>query len=512
MPDDGLDAQPNRFLRASTLWRCTGTPLQITQALDGLKFTPPKLYSSGRPPQSFIYWRFTFDTHDPQLYRKDINVTVLPVNSPPQISGGASFKVQEDRPTILSPSTPGLPGPLSVAILDDAAYQIPHVVTIVLTVDDVSGTGSISIGGSRDPPLCPGCGEGSQGVTMVDSETCVCIDGDLNVKMTIVLPMTESEFEGKRQLFLEAIGKTAGTKADYVTIDKIAQVSTPQGIRVELALKPDDRNPADLMIMFTRFFKQEIMTVERSAAEEIILTQEAINKELETVGLPAATLTQRPFVVDNEESLRGFSPWFGPGQSLTVTTTMRLMNQTVLPNLEYMSAANQWEKYINQDVINVEVTDNGYAQWNQSVRPEFNYSNHKRANGKVVVTVEKENDPPVPIMPGSLTIQQGYSGMIVGGHFVDFDSDDYSEDPFSVMYDMTVEVKIGFVTLDLPSANCSTIFPPVLTIPEPFLVVNADGRNEFINTAFQGDGGLYLDGSTVSFCCPVVHASMIILN
>ena len=512
VPDDGLDAQPNRFLRASTLWRCTGTPLQITQALDGLKFTPPKLYSSGRPPQSFIYWRFTFDTHDPQLYRKDINVTVLPVNSPPQISGGASFNVQEDRPTILSPSTPGSPGPLSVAILDDAAYQIPHVVTVVLKVDAVSGTGSISIGGSRDPPLCPGCGQGSQGVTMVDSETCVCIDGDLNVKMTIVLPMTESEFEGKRQLFLEAIGKTAGTKADYVTIDKIAQVSTPQGIRVELALKPDDRNPAAIMIMFTRFFKQEIMTVERSAAGEIILTQEAINKELETVGLPAAILTQRPFVVDNEEGLHGFSPWFGPGQSLTVTTTMRLMNQTVLPNLEYMSAANQWEKYINQDVINVEVTDNGYAQWNQSTRPEFDYSNHERASGEVVVTVEKENDPPVPIMPGSLTIQQGYSGMIVGGHFVDFDSHDYSEDPFSVIYDMAVEVKIGFVTLDLPSANCSTIFPPVLTIPEPFLVVNADGRNEFINTAFQGDGGLYLDGSTVSFCCPVVHASMIILN
>jgi hypothetical protein len=160
--------EPNAPARkAGTLWRCTGSPAQINRAVQGLIYTPPRLYTSGRPAQSFVFWRFTFDSVDPRAYRKDVNVTVLPVNSPPKVSGGAAFKVQEDRPTILSPKTPGKPGLLTVAILDDAAYQLPHTISVALTVDKQIGTGSISIGGSRNPPLCPGCppGRNSQNVT-----------------------------------------------------------------------------------------------------------------------------------------------------------------------------------------------------------------------------------------------------------------------------------------------------------------------------------------------------------
>ena len=160
--------EPNAPARkAGTLWKCTGTPAQINRAVEGLIYTPPRLYTSGRPAQSFVFWRFTFGSVDPRAYRKDVNVTVLPVNSPPKVSGGAAFKVQEDRPTILSPKTPGKPGLLTVAILDDAAYQLPHTISVALTVDKQIGTGSISIGGSRNPPLCPGCppGTNSQNVT-----------------------------------------------------------------------------------------------------------------------------------------------------------------------------------------------------------------------------------------------------------------------------------------------------------------------------------------------------------
>jgi len=168
---------PDRGERAGTLWRCSGTPADINRDIQGLIYTPPKLYSSGRPPQSFVFWRFTFELFDPTEYRKDVNVTVLPVNSPPVVSGSKTFKVQEDRPTILSPNTPGKPGLLAVSILDDAAYQLPNQVSVAFTIHKREGAGRISIGGSRDPPLCPGCPPGSGGAVMKDAHTCICLGG-----------------------------------------------------------------------------------------------------------------------------------------------------------------------------------------------------------------------------------------------------------------------------------------------------------------------------------------------
>jgi len=365
--------QPPRV--AGTLWRCLGTPRQITEALQGLIFMPPKLYTSGRPPQSFIFWRFTFDVVDPQVYRKDINITVLPVNSPPQVSGGDAFRVQEDRPTILSPSTPGGPGMLTVAILDDAAYQLPHEISVALTIDPMFGSGSISIGGSRDPPFCPGCPPGSGGAVIVDEETCSCRNG--------------------------------------------AQWS------------------------------------------------------------------------------QGASPWYGKGESLIVHSTMRLMNKTVLPNLEYMSGPNVWGQYmaLGEDRIKVEVFDNGYAQWNQSTRAIADFSINLTHTGTVKVEVESENDPPVPVMPLEILIHQDHGGRLVGGHFVDFDAIDFAADPYSILYEMQVRVETGFVALDLASPNCSVLFRPVLVQPKPLVQVNVDARDAKKLNNFASITGLFIDGS-----------------
>ena len=362
---------------AGTLWRCTGTPLQINRALQGLIYTPPRLYTSGRPPQSYVFWRFTFDVVDPQAYRKDVNVTVLPVNSPPKVSGGATFKVQEDRPTILSPKTPGKPGLLTVAILDDAAYQLPHEISVALTVHPEVGSGSISIGGSRHPPLCPGCPPGSGGATMLDEHTCVC------------------------------------------------------------------RNGAHWS--------------------------------------------------------EGVSPWYGPGHSLVVHASMRLMNQTVLPNLEYVSGPNLWRDYLLdfKDRIQVMVADNGYAQWNHSVRAHANFSPNLTDSNEVEITVDKENDPPVPVMPDSITIMQGERGRLIGGHFVDFDAIDFAEDPFSIIYDLGIEVEQGYVGLDMAAANCSIYFPPVVVLPTPLVSLNVDARNEYRTQAVTSTAGIFLDGSEV---------------
>ena len=70
------------------------------------------------------------------------------------------------------------------------------------------------------------------------------------------------------------------------------------------------------------------------------------------------------------------SPWYEAGESLIVHAPIRLMNSTVLMNLEYLSGDNLWGKYLidNVDIINVLVADNGYAQWNQSARRDFDFS------------------------------------------------------------------------------------------------------------------------------------------
>lgn len=82
-----------------------------------------QLYNSGRPARTNVYLRATFLEVLPELYRKDIEITVLPVNSEPAIVGAIEFRVQEDRPTILSPNTPGSPGLASIAVNDDAEFQ-----------------------------------------------------------------------------------------------------------------------------------------------------------------------------------------------------------------------------------------------------------------------------------------------------------------------------------------------------------------------------------------------------
>jgi hypothetical protein len=360
-----------------TMWKCSGTPVEITQTLDDLKFTPPKLYTSGRPSKSYIYWRFTFDSHDPEVYRKDIKVTVLPVNSPPLVSGSTLFRVQEDRPTILSPDTPGRPGLLAVSILDDAGWQSPHEISVSLTIDPKFGSGRLSIGGSRDPPLCPGCPLGSGGAVMIDADTCECRNGP-------------------------------------------------------------------------------------NWSHDV-------------------------------------SPWYEAGESLIVHAPIRLMNSTVLMNLEYLSGDNLWGKYLidNVDIINVLVADNGYAQWNQSARRDFDFSENLTHSQRLLVTVEPENDPPLPIMPTSLIIHQGGRSRLLGGHIVDFDADDFAEDPFSVNYDMSIEVETGVLTLDLKGPNCSVLFNPLRTLPKPIIALNTDARD--VNVAIESEMGLFLDGSQVLF-------------
>ena len=86
---------------------------------------------------------------------------------------------------------------------------------------------------------------------------------------------------------------------------------------------------------------------------------------------------------------------------------------------------------------------------------------------------------------------------MLGGHIVDFDADDFAEDPFSVNYDMSIEVETGVLTLDLKGPNCSVLFNPLRTLPKPIIALNTDARD--VNVAIESELGLFLDGSQVLF-------------
>ena len=198
------------------------------------------------------------------------------------------------------------------------------------------------------------------------------------------------------------------------------------------------------------------------------------------------------------------SPWYGPGRSLVVHASMRLMNQTVLPNLEYASGPNIWDKnsWPDFDKIQVKVADNGFAQWNHSVRAQANFSPNLTYVSEVAIAVERENDPPVPIMPDKITMMQGERGRLTGGHFVDFDAMDFADDPFSIIYELGIEVGKGYVGLDMAAANCSIYFSPVTVLPAPLEALNVDARDEFKKETISSSNGLYLDGSEVRIPSP----------
>lgn len=94
-----------------------------------------------------------------------------------------------------------------------------------------------------------------------------------------------------------------------------------------------------------------------------------------------------------------------------------------MQNLEYVSGANMWtnllcspESYGSSfsspclkcvgpccnDIIHVTVADNGYAQWNQSVYNEYKFSPNLTSSKEIEIFVDKENDPPVLVMPASI--------------------------------------------------------------------------------------------------------------
>jgi hypothetical protein len=199
------------------------------------------------------------------------------------------------------------------------------------------------------------------------------------------------------------------------------------------------------------------------------------------------------------------SPWYGPGRSLVVHASMRLMNQTVLPNLEYASGPNIWDKNSigpDFDKIQVKVADNGFAQWNHSVRAHANFSPNLTHVSEVAIAVERENDPPVPVMPDLITIMQGERGRLTGGHFVDFDAMDFADDPFSIIYELGIEVGTGYVGLDMAAANCSIYFPPVTVLLSPLVALNVDARDDFKANAISSSNGLFLDGSEVRISSP----------
>jgi len=135
--------------------------------------------------------------------------------------------------------------------------------------------------------------------------------------------MTATEFDdGKQQSFKEAIARTAGqaVRADHVIIDKVEEMSTvrrllTQGIRIVVSLKALDKIAAD--------------------AITTNLTQEGINRKLEEVGLPSATLLVAAAVVDDTQSnVNGTqiaaleveaSSLMGPGATLGVTLSVSLV-------------------------------------------------------------------------------------------------------------------------------------------------------------------------------------------
>ena len=163
---------------SSTYIQCSGTATSITSAISRLKYSPPVRYTSGKPVLNNLAMRFTFDEFDPMVYRKDIKITVLPVNNAPSIQGGTSFHLQEDRPSLLNASTSGQP--LSIAIYDDAEFQSGSIINVQISLSTIgmvnkSFESSLSIGGSRWPPTCPGC---SSATLIIDLSGCRCARGD----------------------------------------------------------------------------------------------------------------------------------------------------------------------------------------------------------------------------------------------------------------------------------------------------------------------------------------------
>ena len=118
-------------------------------------------------------------------------------------------------------------------------------------------------------------------------------------------------------------------------------------------------------------------------------------------------------------------------------------------------------------------------------------------SSEVEVTVQPENDPPVPVMPEAITIMQGEKGRLLGGHFVDFDSNDFAADPMSVIYQLGVEVGKGYVGLDIAAPNCSVFFRPVMVLPKAEVSVNVDARNDYKTRTIESGNGIFMSGTEV---------------
>eukprot|EP00960_Hanusia_phi_P075044 768366-Hanusia_phi.AAC.6 len=155
---------------SSSFVSCRGSRTAVNAALNGLKYIPPKLFSSGKPAKLFLVFRMTLDAFDPVIYRKDLNVTVYPVNTAPAVSGSLSFRVQEDRPALLAAIANA---PVSaVWIFDDAGMQEGNLIAVNL---NTVVHGSISIGGSNLFPVCPRCP--GQVILVLSSILCKCSSG-----------------------------------------------------------------------------------------------------------------------------------------------------------------------------------------------------------------------------------------------------------------------------------------------------------------------------------------------
>ena len=124
----------------------------------------------------------------------------------------------------------------------------------------------------------------------MDSASTVTIVMTKTVEMEVFLLISEPDFdEEKQQVFKEAIAEAAGhgVRADHVIISKVEEMSMAarrlfsQGIRIAVIVNAEDRSAA-------------------SAIAES-LTEEAINNELQQVGLPPATILVTAAVTEDSE-------------------------------------------------------------------------------------------------------------------------------------------------------------------------------------------------------------------
>ena len=125
----------------------------------------------------------------------------------------------------------------------------------------------------------------------LDSASTLTVVMTETVEMEVFLLISEPDFdEEKQQAFKEAISEAAGNgvRADHVIISKIEEMSMAsrrllsQGIRIAVIVNAEDRSAA-------------------SAIAES-LTEEAINNELQDVGLPSATVLQAAAVTQDSGS------------------------------------------------------------------------------------------------------------------------------------------------------------------------------------------------------------------